>query len=144
MKYFKKSKQPRKILFFVVGIAALAAIVLLYLPYQVSLTTEAHGLNITETPKLNLPCSKAELTAGDTTIVKTTLNGNGYASVSYLQEDEQLKLRLIGLLRNIDCTINIELKSGDTVELPTSMAFVARKGVHPVPAPAGAFRTFKY
>ena len=144
MKYFKKLTQPQKISLFVWAIAAVAFTVFLNMPFQVTLTTSASSLELAPAVELNLPCHDAQLQPGDQTIVETSVTGKGYANVSYLQENGQLKLHLIGILRDIDCTLNIQLKAGDSINLPAPMAFVAREGVHPLPLNSGLYRTFKY
>lgn len=144
MKYFEKLKTSQLLLLSVFLIAAIAASIILNLPYQVSLTTETAQMNITAETKVNLPCSEVQLKAGSTTMVEADVTGKGYAVVSLLDEDNQLKLHIIGLLRGLDCTMAVTLKRGESIQLPATMTFIARDGVYPVPAPAGAFRTFKY
>ena len=137
---FIKNLSPKQIIALTaVACVVVIAAVMMCLPFKTTLTSAEipNGL------KINLPCTEANLTGGDETKVVTKVTGKGMAHFEYLQENNELKLRLVGIVKELTCTTNITIAEGSTISLPESMVFIARNGVRPAPSTQGGYREFQ-
>ena len=126
------------------GVLCVAVIffVVFQLPLKQTLSTADEGHFIKSGTLVNLPCSIAHLDAGTTTEVKTKVTGKGFAQLSHLFEDEQVKLHIVGLVNDLTCEVFIKVAPNSSINLPSGMTFIARNGVIPTPSSTGSSREF--
>ena len=143
MNYFKNLTRPRKLAMWLTLFLAGTIIAVANLPFHAVLNTQTAHIALPATPVMNLPCSAAVIMPGEQTVIEAQIRGEGISHVSYLLDGDELKLRHVGILREIDCELNITLAPEGAVKLPVSMPFAARDGVRPVPLNGATLRTLR-